>query len=228
MLSTGTNVEKMRSPLVRWPALGLLLGSVQLFVAMAVEQSLRPGYSDFGNTISDLGVGPYSWIFNTSVILLGVFGFLGVLFLSQVFPRRRLAWVAEGFLLVGTLGAVAVGLFPEPSTALWGQAHDAASVITFLDANLGLFLMGLAMFRDGTWGKYASLTTFLGAFSTIALAFYISNFLSHGNYLGLGEGGLERVVAFPVLIWAIVVGVIILSFRDVSSAVHPPPAPEPA
>jgi len=143
----------MRSDLVSAGSVSLIAGVAQFFVAMGVEQALRPGYSDFGNYISDLGVGPYSGIFNTSVILLGVFAFIGILILVRVFPARPLAHVGEFFLLVGVLGAIGVGLFPENSTAMGGNAHDFFSVVTFLDANLGLLIIGLSMHRDRAWGQ---------------------------------------------------------------------------
>lgn len=190
----------------------LLVGSVQFIGAMIVEQLLRPGYSDWGNTISDLGVATpagwgYSWIFNSSVVLLGVLGSLGILGLVPTLPRRRTAYAGEVLLLVGTAGAIAVGLFPETSTALWGHAHDAASIITFFDANVGMLVLGIALRGDRIWGEWCTMTTFLGLFSTVALAFYVQSYETNGAFLGLGEGGLERVVTFPVLFWAIGVGV---------------------
>lgn len=213
-----------RSLRTRLGALLLAVGSVQFFVAMAVEQALRPGYVDVGpdsNTISDLGVNingwSYDWIFNSSIILLGVVSFLGILALYPVFPRRRLAYVAEGLLVLGIVGAVGVGLFPETSTALGGHAHDFWSVWTFLFANTGLLVMGLAMFGHEKWGRHAWLTTLLGLLATVSLGFYVENWLVKGAYLGLGEGGLERIVAFPVLLWAIYISAVILTHRGTGS-----------
>lgn len=203
----------------------LMVATAQFFVAMAVEADLRPGYSDTANTISDLGVNingwSYAWIFDSSIILLGILTFLAVLLLIPIFPRRKLATLAEVFLLIGISGAVAVGIFTE-STYPQYYAHDIASVVTFLFANVGLLLIGVAMYRDPVWDFHALLTILLGLVATVSLADYIASWLAGGGYLGLSEGGLERVVAFPVLIWAFIMGYVILGW-----SLHPETRPGP-
>jgi hypothetical membrane protein len=199
----------------------VVVGSAQFFVAMAVEQALRPGYFDVGigsNTISDLGVNihgwGYDWIFNGSVMALGIMGCLGIALLYPVFPKNGRTYPAAYLLGLGCLGAICIGIFTESSTAMNGDAHDFFSVWTFGFANIGLLAMGIAMWGDREWGRQALLTTALGALSVVALAIYIQNELSKGTYLGLGEGGLERVVAFPVLLWVIYVGALVLMRRS--------------
>ncbi|MDE1820454.1 MAG: DUF998 domain-containing protein [Euryarchaeota archaeon] len=221
---------------IRLGALALVVGGVQFFIAMAVEQALRPGYLAVGpgsNTISDLGVNGnhvfngtsyywgYDWIFNGSVMVLGILAVFGIVALYQVFPRNGRTYPAAWLLTLGSLGAVCIGIFTESSTAMGGQAHDFFSVWTFGWANLGLTAMGIAMWGDRSWGRYALVTLGLGVLSVVALAFYIQNILTHGAFFGLGEGGLERVVAFPVLLWAIAVGLLAL-YRGRAAVVSKP------
>lgn len=219
----------------RWPlpigrnplgALLLIIGSVQFFIAMAVEQALRPGYLAVGpgsNTISDLGVNingwSYDWIFNGSVMALGIMAIAGIVVLYPIFPRNGRTYPAAWILGLGCLGAFCIGIFTESSTAMGGRAHDYFSVFTFGFANIGLTMMGIAMWGDRTWGRYALLTLGLGVLSVVALAFYIQNILTKGAFFGLGEGGLERVVAFPVLLWAIFVGIVVLHRESVAGRV---------
>ena len=192
----------------------LLVASIQFIVAMIVEQALRPGYSDFGNTISDLGVNnpalgwSYDWIFDGSIILLGIMAILAILILLPCFPRGILAHLGEIFLIIGSAGAIGVGIFTEsyPWHAYGLSAHDYASAVTFLFANVGMTLFGPTLRRHKVFDRYWGITTFLGVFSTVAVLFYFYFILGPGGFFGLGEGGLERFVAFPVLIWAIVVG----------------------
>lgn len=212
--STATLSSSWRTPRVRLGGLLLAVGSLQFIVVMFTEEALRPGYSNFSNTISDLGVNgfghgwQYAWMFNSSVIALGVLGFLGLVLLVPTLPRSRLAYAGEVLIAIGTMGAVAVGLFPEPSTALWGQAHDAASIITFFDANVGMLVLGIALRKDRIWEPLSLATIVLGLVSTLTLAFYVAGFLTNSPlaYWGLQEGGQERIVTFPVLIWAILIG----------------------
>ena len=49
-------------------------------------------------------------------------------------------------------------------------------------------------------------TTLSGGVALFALVLYASN-----AFLGLGEGGIERVVAYPQTVWQIVVGVYALT-----------------
>lgn len=45
------------------------------------------------------------------------------------------------------------------------------------------------------------LTGLLGVVAITALGLFLSE-----RYLGLGMGGMERVAAFPILVWALVIG----------------------
>lgn len=190
---------------VRIAGYALIFAPVQFFVAMFVEQALRPGYSDSANTISDLGVNnarygwQYAWMFDSSIILLGVLAIVCILLLPQAFPRRRLTYAGVILLVLGSAGAISVGVFTEsyPFHAYGLSAHDYASVVTFVFANLGLTVMGLALRRYEVWHRYWIATFLLGLVSTVALAFYlyyeVHAMVPH-RYLGLGEGGLERVL----------------------------------
>lgn len=193
---------------------GLLLvfASVQFIIAMIVEQALRPGYSDSANTISDLGVNingwSYDWIFNSSIILLGILAILAIFILVPCFPRSIVAYLGEALLIIGSAGAVSVGIFSEsyPFHAYGLSAHDYASVVTFVFANIGMMIFGVALRNHKVFDPYWLFTTLLGVFATVATLCYLYFEVTTKWYFGLGEGGLERFVASPVLIWAIVVG----------------------
>lgn len=208
---------------VRWAGYLLMLATSQFFVVMAVEADLRPGYSDYYNTISDLGVNiegwSYDWMFNSSIIILGILTFAAILLLLPIFPARRLATLAESFLLVGICGAISVGIFNEQVLPQY-HAHDIASIVTFVFANFGLLFMGLAMRRDKVWDFHATLTILLGLVATVSLADYVVSWLVKGGFFGLQEGGLERFVTFPVLIWAFIMG-----YQIVQWSLHPETRP---
>lgn len=230
--------ERWSRPLVRYAGFVLVFASLQFFAAMFIEQALRPGYSDFANTISDLGVNnpalgwSYAWIFDGSIILLGLLAISSILLLIPVFPDRKLTLAGVVLLVIGSAGAISVGIFTEsyPFRAYGLSAHDYASVVTFLFANLGMTIMGLALRRHKDWHPYWLVTFLLGLFSSIVLAFYLYYVVNDvpGRYFGLGEGGLERFVAFPVLIWAVIAGVGVILRTRRSSASQPSPDPVPS
>jgi len=167
----------------------LALGSLQFIVAMLVAEQLYPGYNPLHNYISDLGAlkAPTAPLFNTSVILLGVLG------LSAVFLLRRELGRAGAWLLgIASLGAMGVGFFPED----YGLPHSISALITFLFGALAVIAIGL---RRG--GIFKPLGVTLGAISLIALALFIPRVSTP-----LGIGGIERLVAYPVLIFLAIYG----------------------
>jgi hypothetical protein len=49
----------------------------------------------------------------------------------------------------------------------------------------------------------------LGITTLVALALYIE-----GKYLGLGPGGMERMIVYPALLWGIIIGSYIAGRSD--------------
>jgi len=163
----------------------LLVGSVQFLLVLVITEALYPGYSVSGNYISDLGVGTTSLLFNSSVFLLGVVAVAGVYFIQRAFGSKLFSML----LLLTGVGAMGVGLFPETVEGV----HGVASLIAFLFGGLST-IMSYKLQKPPL--SYASVL--LGALSLVALALFGS-----GTYLGLGKGGMERMIAYPSLLWAV-------------------------
>ncbi len=171
----------------------LFIGCTQFLTLLIVAESIYPGYSVSGNYISDLGVGVSAPIFNSSVMLIGVCVVLAAYLGSEVFKSR----VFRAFLTLTGVGAVGVGLFPENVPVI----HTVMSFITFLFAGLAA-VYGFRVFKKlvGLFSLAA------GVMSLAALALFAS-----GNYLGLGHGGMERLIVYPVLSWGLMISGILLS-----------------
>jgi hypothetical membrane protein len=195
-------------PLVRRSARfgGILLavGSFQFVLAMVVVQVRYPGYSDTGNYISDLGssMSPWAWLFNDSIRLLGLLGILGTILIRTAFARKTTTHVGLGALVVAELAAIGVGTFPENSTWPFSGVHSVLSSITFVASGLALVFLALAMSRDTRWSGLRFYSFLSGVVTFVAIALFAS-----GTDLGIGPGGMERVVVAPILLWAVVVGI---------------------
>ncbi len=172
----------------------LFVGSAQFIIALIVAEALYPRYSVAQNFISDLGancraiclvVQPTSIIFNSSVTLLGLLAILASYFIKREFRSRTLT-----FLVIMTgVGATGVGVFPETT----GVIHQIVSLITFLFAGLS----AIASYKlQKAPSSYFSVL--LGVMTLAALTLYISNV-----FLGLGQGGMERMIVYPALIWTV-------------------------
>ncbi|HZY47926.1 MAG TPA: DUF998 domain-containing protein [Candidatus Bathyarchaeia archaeon] len=170
------------------------IGGVECLVGISVAEELYPGYSVSANYISDLGatcrasctvMQPASVVFNSSVAILGGLVIASSLFFYRSTQRKLLT----AFLVMGGIGGLGVGFFPETT----GIAHAIFSLIVFLFGGLSAILSyQVQQFPM----NYFSIV--LGVVTLVALALFTS-----GNYAGLGPGGMERMIAYPALLWLV-------------------------
>jgi len=165
----------------------LFLAIFQFFMFFRVAESIYPGYSVSNNYISDLGVGPAAGVFNSSIILLGL-GVMAAAYLALPAFKSRVLSILVG--LAG-FGATGVGVFPENVPVL----HTVMSFITFFFAGIAA-LYGARVFKQ----SMGLLSIISGLTSLAALILFAT-----GNYLGLGHGGMERLIVYPVLAWGLMV-----------------------
>jgi hypothetical membrane protein len=155
----------------------------QFVLGLIVAEALYPSYSVSKNYISDLGVGPSSMIFNSSVFLMGLLLIIGVYFLQRAFNFK----VLTGLLVMTAIGAMGVGVFTENS----GIIHHIVSLIAFLFGGLSA-IFSFKLLRK----PFSFIAMILGLMSLGALVLYAGN-----SYLGLGPGGMERMIVYPLLMW---------------------------
>ncbi len=183
------------------------VGAIQFILAMAVVQAGYPGYSLLTNYISDLGntaLSPWHDVFNVSIIVLGLLAFVGILLLWTAFPRSGLRPVGLLLLLVASVAAILVGIFPENVNP---PVHDFVSLMVFLPGGLALALLSVGM-RPSTWWtslRWPSLG--LGLVTLVSLAYYAP---TQTNNTTFDPGLIERLIVFPILIWALAVFVLVL------------------
>jgi hypothetical membrane protein len=180
----------------------VLVGVTQFVISMIVSEALYPTYSTSRNYISDLGVGPSALIFNSSVFLLGLLVLIGAYFLQRAF-RFELFTV---MLVLTGVGAMGVGIFTEA----FGVLHAVVSLIAFLFGGLSAIVSVLCS-RVHKFPlvkmPFSALSIIFGLMTLVALALFGS-----GVYLGLGAGGMERMIAYPALMWGAGFGGYLLAF----------------
>jgi len=174
----------------------VLVGGAQFVVGMLVAEALYPGYSISQNYISDLGVGPSAIIFNSSVSLLGLMVVASAYFAHGSFRSR----LVTGLLVLAGVGAMGVGVFPENSPAM----HEIVSDIAFIFGGL-LPIAAYRLVRK----PFSYLSVAMGVLSLSALVILSAQYsfgLGEQYYLGLGPGGMERMIAYPILLWEVAFG----------------------
>jgi hypothetical membrane protein len=169
------------------------IGGIECLIGISIAEELYPEYNVSSNYISDLGaycrsgacniVEPSSIIFNFSVALLGGLAITSSLFLYHAIRRRILAVL----MVLSGVGAVGVGFFPETT----GIFHVIFSLIVFLFGGLAAVSSFKVLRRPMNL-----FSVLLGVASLAALVLF-----STGNYAGLGQGGMERMIAYPALLW---------------------------
>lgn len=171
----------------------------QFVLSIIIAEALYPGYSVSNNYISDLGVGPSAIVFNSSVFLLGLLLLTGTYLQRQNASFKTL----NTLLLLMAVGTMGVGIFTRDYTF----AHGAVSSAAFFFAGLS----AIASCKVLT-NPFSQISIILGAMTLTALTLFSAGIIASGSltsttaydssfYLGLGPGGMERLIVYPSLMW---------------------------
>ena len=186
----------------------ILAGAAILMGIITAEALFTYPYSTAGNTISDLGSTwqpgnkvrePSATIFNTTMIVTGLMIVGGAVLIRKATDSRALTVATT---LLGVF-VFLVGVFPgneingSPDTT---GVHPVVASLTFLSGGVAAILAGRAVRPP-----FRYLSICLGAVALLALVF--------AAWLGdtkLGEGGVERWVAYPIVLWLVAFGAYVL------------------
>ena len=188
MESVDTSIRLIRAnELLRSPGLWLLIGGIEILFLVHLAEFLYPGYSVSEDYISDLGIGPMpsSAIFTVAVVLFGLMALLAAVLLRKK-NEKSFFWL---FLALSGIGAIGVGVFNEN----YPYVHRPSAFLAFFFGNLAA-VYSYKLVRPPLSFVFA----FLGLIGLSALALYGAKV-----YLGLGIGGMERMILYPAMFWAI-------------------------
>ncbi len=164
-----------------------------LFVHLA--ETLYHGYSVSENYISDLGVGPMPsrGLFTAATIVFGLTALV-----SSVLMRRSHPSSSIWFMLAASgIGAIGVGTFNEDSVP---AIHAVFALMAFLFGNMAaVYSYRIVRF------PLSCIFVLLGVTGLAALLLFAGNI-----YLGMGAGGMERMIFYPAMIWSLGFGAYLL------------------
>ena len=196
----------MDAPSLKRAGIFLFLGTGQFAFFFVLSEIYYPGYDVSSQVISDLGatctsgvckfVQPSSDVFNASIVLLGVMLLFTAYFVSKGSGSKALP-LFQALAGVGTMG---VGIFNES----YGVVHVFFSAFTFVSAGVEALLV-FKVARP----PYSYFSTLTGIVTLVATVLYATD-----TYLGLGRGGMERMVVYPVLIGGIALGGYLIGLGD--------------
>lgn len=184
----------------------LFLGAGQFAFFVTLAEIYYPGYDVSAQAMSDLGatcndgvckfVQPSSNIFDVTTVLLG---------LALVFASYYL-WKGSGskslplFQLLTGAGALGIGVFNES----YGVVHVFFSAFAFFSAGI----QALLVYKVAK-APYSYFSVITGIVTLVAIVLYGTHV-----YLGLGQGGTERMIVYPVLIGGLAFGGYLMGLGD--------------
>ena len=185
-----------KSPLKVVNLAGLLLfmaGAIILMGIITAEIYYPSGYSTRNSDISDLGATrppdsiiyqPSASIFNAIMVIGGLLILAASFFLFKDLNR----WGIVLFPILTGIGVLGVGIFPGNMSPF----HGILALVAFASGGLSAIISSKVIITP-----FSYVMVFLGL---ITLVFLVLNpvFIPI-----LGDGGAERFVAYPVVIWAI-------------------------
>jgi hypothetical membrane protein len=183
----------------------LSITGIGVILATITNEALYPAarhYSTFANTISDLGgteppnsymVQPNRLIFIITMAIAGVLVLVATYLLWGVVERRRFL-VALGIFGVGIVG---IAVFPGNVATI----HPLFSLVCFLGGSVAAILSRKILDVPLRYFAVA-----LGSIALLATVFGLESLENWGPQAAIGIGGVERWIAYPVLLWLVLLG----------------------
>jgi hypothetical membrane protein len=189
----------------------LLIAGSAVVLGIATAEALYPAdYDVHRNTVSDLAAmrpddivrQPSAAIFNTTMIVSGA-----LIVTAAVLLYRSRAGLLATLPVAGLgLGMIGVGVFPGNTVM---AVHQLVSIATFLCGGVAAILTARLSSR-----VLRPVHVVLGA---IALTFLIGYTVlgELAVFDRLGEGGVERWIVYPVVLWIVIFGAGLAASRPV-------------
>jgi hypothetical membrane protein len=208
-----TSAFAVRTGAIAW-VLAAQFFVTQVVVATAFTRpfSLKTDYiSDLGNTFcgaypagsANIVCSPWHLAMNISFMVLGITMITGAILTRDAFPEGWVRSLAALLFSLAGLGVFVVGIYPENTD---NARHVLGAGLNFVAGNIAMIVYGLALAqRPGVHAWRVWFSVGAGTLGMLATLLFVS-----GHFLGIGLGGMERVAAYPMTVWQIVIGVALL------------------
>ncbi|GAA1318629.1 hypothetical protein [Pseudonocardia xinjiangensis] len=141
---------------------------------------------------------PLHDVVNASFVLTGVLVIVGALLLRRFWPTGWLIDAAMVLWILLGFGKILIGFAPE-------NTDIGLHLMGSLNVPLGSVAILLMISRTDRWLGVAGLVLgLLGLAGTVLST--VGEYAGPGFYLGLGPGGMDRVAAYPAILWLFMAG----------------------
>ena len=175
----------------------MFVGATQFILAAIIAEALDTKYT-FSQPMNWLGGGSAGYVYNSSLFILGLFVIISAYLVNRAFKgvegtfSNRLFWFS---LTMTGIGAAGVGIFSEN----FGDAHVFAVRMFWVFAAPTAILSYRFQKKPLSYASVA-----LGVISLIAVILFLSEVYIQTPfdfYLGIGRGGMQRMIQYPILLW---------------------------
>jgi hypothetical membrane protein len=161
------------------------VGAAQFILMIVIAEARYPGgYSVATNALSNLGVGQTTLFYSAWIAVCGAFVLIG-----SLLGRRTLGTGLTITLAVAGACVVGVGLFPIRTSA----PHEVFAIGSFVFAAVSA-IISYRVLRP----PLSHFSVGLGIIALVAIVLLVTH-----HDLGIGKGGMERMIAYPILLWAL-------------------------
>lgn len=187
----------------------LWISSLQYFIIqLIVISAWTVPHSWANNFISDLGntecgnyaglavCSPLHPLMNLSFVIFGITMAVGSVYLQRAFASTTFSRSAFILMMLSGIGTVMVGLFPENTIS---SLHVVGAFLGLGIGNLSILLLGLSLNRIHPAVRTYTIVSAMISLGAFAL-------FSFDVFLGLGRGGMERLISYPFTIWMVTFG----------------------
>jgi hypothetical membrane protein len=182
------NIITKKQRRLKFYAICGIIAPIFFWVMVIIESILRPGYSQYYNFVSDLGVGPLAIIQNINFIIFGILtiGLAIGLRKGLPTPQEKALKIGVWFVILFAIGVLLAGLFPE--SYLSANPHNIVSATAFVAIIAAQLLIwqGLKNEDSTIWGRYTTYSLISGLLSLI-LVILLKVAILYGFYPGLSQ-----------------------------------------
>jgi hypothetical membrane protein len=206
----GSKATPRRSRDHKIAGLLLSLAGGAILMGFITAEALYPGvYTTHTNTVSHLGASeppnsvvlqPSAAIFDITMLVTGAMILAGAWFAYRALRRKAFA-IPTALLGIGTFG---VGIFPLTHPT----PHTLFALTAFLAGGVAVILSSRV-----TTPSFRYVWMVLGAVALVATVLGVF-FLKWGPVAELGEGGIERWIVYPIVLWLVAFGSYLMALGD--------------
>jgi hypothetical membrane protein len=175
-------------PGLKFYAICGIIAPILFWLMVIIESILRPGYNQYYNYVSDLGVGPLAIIQNINFIIFGILTIGLAIGLRKGLPvqQSRSLKIGVWFVILFAIGVLLAGVFPESYLSAIPHNYISATAFVAIIAAQLLIWQGLKNKDHNIWGRYATYSLISGLLSLI-LVILLKVAILYGFYPGLSQ-----------------------------------------